>query len=173
MGWVIAVRPTWTPISFTAVSEVIKDREAFLTEHSQSIRGVVCDRKDEINAELIDGLPCLEIVATSSVGVDKVDLAKCKQRNIAVVYSPDVLTDEVVDLAIALMPDTLRHILAFDRYVRQGVWQSKGDYKLTCKVVFYRYDVVLDAVDDVSGMTQFCLLLSLCQCFQPMLYKDI
>ncbi|GLJ47868.1 hypothetical protein SUGI_1010860 [Cryptomeria japonica] len=118
MGWAMAVRPTWTPISFTAVSEDIKDREAFLTEHSQSIRGVVCDKKDKINTELIDALPCLEIVATSSVGVDKVDLAKCRQCNIAVVYTLDVLTDEVADLAIALMPDTLRRISASDRYVR-------------------------------------------------------
>ncbi|GLJ19601.1 hypothetical protein SUGI_0354680 [Cryptomeria japonica] len=162
MGCAIAVCPTWTPISFTAVSEDIKDREAFLTEHSQSIRGVVCGRKDEINTELFDVVPCLEIVATSNVGVDKVDLAKCRQRNIAVVYTPDVLTDEVADLAIALMPDTLCHISASDRYVHQGLWQSKGDYKLTCKVIFYRYDVVLDGVDDVSGMSQFCLLLSLC-----------
>ncbi|GLJ36549.1 hypothetical protein SUGI_0734570 [Cryptomeria japonica] len=145
-----AVRPTWTPISFTIVSEDIEDREAFLTEHSQSIRGVVCGRNDEINAELIDSLPCLEIVATSSVEVDKVDLAKCRQHNIAVVYSRDVLTDEVADLAIALMPDTVRHISASDHYVHQGLWQSKGDYKLTCKAIFYRYDVVLDATDDVS-----------------------
>ncbi|GLJ21428.1 hypothetical protein SUGI_0394640 [Cryptomeria japonica] len=78
--------------------------------------------KDEINAEMINTLPCLEIVATNSVGVDKVDLAKCMQRNIVVVYTPDVLTDEVVDLAIAFMPDTLRHISAYDRYVRQGLW---------------------------------------------------
>ncbi|GLJ55128.1 hypothetical protein SUGI_1183120 [Cryptomeria japonica] len=118
------------------------DREAFLTQHSQSIRGVVCGRKDGINAELIDALPCLEIVATSSVGVDKVDLAKCRQRNIAVVYTPDVLTDEVADLAIALMLDTLRHISASDRYVRQGLWQSKGDYKLTCKLSGKRVGIV-------------------------------
>ncbi|GLJ54096.1 hypothetical protein SUGI_1158350 [Cryptomeria japonica] len=111
---------------------------------------VVCDRKDEINAELIDALPCLEIVATSSVGVDKVDLAKCRKHNIVVVYTPDVLTNEVADLAIALMPDTLRHISASDRYVRQDLWQSKGDYKLTCKVIFYRYDMILDCADDVS-----------------------
>ncbi|GLJ16597.1 hypothetical protein SUGI_0284280 [Cryptomeria japonica] len=78
MGWEIAVRPTWTPISFIAMSEGIKDREGFLTDHSLSIRGVVCDKKDRINAELIDALSCLEIVATNSVGVDKVDLAKCR-----------------------------------------------------------------------------------------------
>ncbi|XP_059069936.1 hydroxyphenylpyruvate reductase-like [Cryptomeria japonica] len=118
------------------------DREAFLTQHSQSIRGVVCGRKDGINAHMIDALPCLEIVATSSVGFDKVDLAKCRQRNIAVVYTPDVLTDDVADLTIALMLDALRQISASDRYVRQGLWQSKGDYKLTCKLSGKRVGIV-------------------------------
>lgn len=135
---------TYNPISYLIESLDIKfqthklyeahDREAFFAEHSQSIRGVVCGGHDGINAQMIDALPCLEIVAVNGVGIDKVDLAKCKQRNIAVTNTPDVLTDDVADLAIALMLDALRQISAADRYVRQGLWQSKGDYKLTCKL---------------------------------------
>ncbi|GLJ28603.1 hypothetical protein SUGI_0563630 [Cryptomeria japonica] len=101
---------------------------------AEAIRHGGVDVKDKINTQLIDALPCLETVATSSVGVDKVDLAKSRQCNIAVVYTPDVLTDVVADLAIALVPDTLRRISSSDCYVRQGLWQSKGDYKLSCKV---------------------------------------
>ena len=54
------------------------------------------------SAELIDSLPKLEIVSIDSVALDKVDLAKCKERNIAVTNTPDVLIDDVADLAIGL-----------------------------------------------------------------------
>ena len=85
------------------------------------------------SAELIDSLPKLEIVSTYSVGLDKVDLAKCKERKIAVTNTPDILTDDVADLAIGLALATLRQICAADRYLRQGLW-LKEEYKLTTKV---------------------------------------
>lgn len=119
-----------------------ENQEAFLAQHAHSIRGVACNGSDGIDAKLIDALPCLEIVATSSVGLDRVDLNKCRQRNIAVAHTPDVVTDGVADLAIALMLDTLRHISAADRYVRHGLWPLKGDYKLTSKLSGKRVGIV-------------------------------
>ncbi|KAH9321697.1 hypothetical protein KI387_016336, partial [Taxus chinensis] len=114
----------------------------FLAEHAQFIRGAACAGQNGITAELIDALPCLEIVATNSVGLDKVDLGKCRERNIVVANTPDVLTDDVADLAMVLMLDVLRHISASDRYVRQGLWLSKGDYKLAVKLSGKRVGIV-------------------------------
>ncbi|KAK9229075.1 hypothetical protein WN944_022032 [Citrus x changshan-huyou] len=54
------------------------------------------------DAELIDSLPKLEIVATCSAGLDKIDLVKCKEKGIQVTNTPDVLTDDVADAAIGL-----------------------------------------------------------------------
>lgn len=85
------------------------------------------------DADLIDQLPKLEIVSTYSVGLDKVDLPKCKEKGIRVTNTPDVLTDDVADLAIGLMLAVLRRLCESDRYVRSGKWK-KGDYKLTTKV---------------------------------------
>lgn len=117
-------------------------RDAFLAQYAHSIRGVACNGSDGIDAQLIDALPHLEVVATNSVGLNKVDLNKCRERNIAVAHTPDVVTDDVADLAIALMLDTLRHISAADRYVRQGLWPIKGDYKLTSKLSGKRVGIV-------------------------------
>jgi lactate dehydrogenase-like 2-hydroxyacid dehydrogenase len=119
-----------------------ENREAFLAQHAHSIRGVACNGKIGVDAQLIDALPFLEIVATNSVGLDKVDLDKCRQRNISVAYTPDVVTDDVADLAIALMLDTLRRISAADRYVRQGLWPLKGEDKLTSKLTGKRVGIV-------------------------------
>lgn len=78
-------------------------------------------------------LPKLEIVATCSVGLDKIDLARCKEKGIRVANTPDVLTDDVADLAIGLILAVLRRICESDRYVRSGEWK-KGEFKLTTKV---------------------------------------
>uniref|UniRef100_A0A0D6QTY6 Glyoxylate reductase n=1 Tax=Araucaria cunninghamii TaxID=56994 RepID=A0A0D6QTY6_ARACU len=111
-----------------------EDQQAFVGKHSDSIRAVACSPAGRaIDAEIIDALPKLEIVSTFSVGLDKVDLVKCKEGGIAVTNTPDVLTDDVADLALGLMLSALRQISAADRYVRQGMW-PKAEYGLTSKL---------------------------------------
>lgn len=104
----------------------------FLKENASSIRAVVGNATAGADAELIDSLPHLEIVSSFSVGLDKIDLAKCKEKGIRVTNTPDVLTEDVADLAIGLMIATLRRLCECDRYVRSGNWK-KGDFKLTTK----------------------------------------
>jgi hydroxypyruvate reductase 2 len=104
----------------------------FIKEHSGSIRAIVGNAGAGADAELIEALPRLEIVSSYSVGVDKIDLNKCREKGIRVTYTPDVLTEDVADLAIGLILAVLRRLCASDQYVRSGKWK-KGDYKLTTK----------------------------------------
>ncbi|KAF8396458.1 hypothetical protein HHK36_018077 [Tetracentron sinense] len=57
---------------------------------------------------MINSLPKLEIISSYSVGLDKIDLARCKEKGIRVTNTPDVLTEDVADLAIGLILATLR-----------------------------------------------------------------
>ncbi|XP_074275985.1 hydroxyphenylpyruvate reductase [Silene latifolia] len=109
-----------------------QDRSQFLSEHARAIRAVVGNASAGADATLIDALPNLEIVSSFSVGLDKIDLKKCKEKGIRVTNTPDVLTDDVADLAIGLMLAVLRRIPQCDRYVRSGSWK-KGDFKLTTR----------------------------------------
>jgi lactate dehydrogenase-like 2-hydroxyacid dehydrogenase len=84
-------------------------------------------------AAIIDALPKLEIIACMGVGVDAVDLPLAKQRNIAVTNTPDVLNDDVADLAIALMLMAGRRLALSERWVRDGRW-LKGGQPLATKV---------------------------------------
>ncbi|KAK0597803.1 hypothetical protein LWI29_028713 [Acer saccharum] len=86
------------------------------------------------DAALIESLPKLEIVATCSVGLDKIDLPKCIEKGIRVTNTPDVLTDEVADLAIGLILAVLRKLCDCDGHVRSGKWKE-GEYQLTTKFV--------------------------------------
>ncbi|XP_061367539.1 glyoxylate/hydroxypyruvate/pyruvate reductase 2KGR-like isoform X2 [Gastrolobium bilobum] len=100
-----------------------------LNDHATTIRAVVGSSNAGADAELIDALPKLEIVSSFSVGVDKIDLVKCKEKGIRVTNTPDVLTDDVADLTIGLILALLRRICECDRYVRSGKWKQ-GDYKI-------------------------------------------
>ncbi|GLT76196.1 hypothetical protein SLA2020_478690 [Shorea laevis] len=108
------------------------EKSGFISTHKNSIRAVVGNSKAGADAQLIEALPKLEIISSFSVGLDKIDLAKCKEKGIRVTYTPDVLTDDVADLAIGLMLAVLRKLCESDRYVRGGKWK-KGDFRLTSK----------------------------------------
>lgn len=105
----------------------------FLARCADSVRAVVGDTKIGADSELVDSLPRLEIVASYSVGLDKIDLDKCRERGIRVTNTPDVLTDDVADLAIGLALATLRRICSCDSFVRSGSWRY-GDFELAAKV---------------------------------------
>ncbi|GFY97052.1 hypothetical protein Acr_11g0013580 [Actinidia rufa] len=78
-------------------------KKEFLRENSTSIKAVVGNAHAGADAELIDLLPALEIVANSGVGLDKIDLEKCREKRIRVSNTPDVLTEDVADLVIGLI----------------------------------------------------------------------
>jgi lactate dehydrogenase-like 2-hydroxyacid dehydrogenase len=94
------------------------------------IRAIATEANRGADRALIAALPKLEIVSVFGVGVDNIDLAAARERNIPVTNTPGVLTDEVADLAIGLMLASARQILFADRYVRDGSWRSKGPIPL-------------------------------------------
>ncbi|KAL5231976.1 hypothetical protein ABZP36_030752 [Zizania latifolia] len=119
------------------------DRRAdFVRAHAASIRAVVGNASHGVDAALIDALPALEIIASFSVGVDRIDLAKCRERGIRVTNTPDVLTDDVADLAVGLAIATLRKIPQADRYIRAGLWRNKGDFTLTTRFSGKRVGII-------------------------------
>jgi lactate dehydrogenase-like 2-hydroxyacid dehydrogenase len=69
--------------------------------------------------------PKLEIVSTFGVGYDHIDAAYARDHNIMVTNTPDVLTEEVADVALGLLIATLREFVKADRYVRSGLWTTQ------------------------------------------------
>ncbi|KAI9159604.1 hypothetical protein LWI28_000078 [Acer negundo] len=61
--------------------------------------------------ELIETLPNIEIVSSCSVGMEKIDLVKCKEKGVRVTNTPDVLTDDVADLAIGFDIGSVEEII--------------------------------------------------------------
>jgi lactate dehydrogenase-like 2-hydroxyacid dehydrogenase len=78
------------------------------------------------NKESLARFPKLEIVSSFGVGYDHVDAAYARDNNIMVTNTPDVLTEEVADVAMGLLIATLREFVKADRYVRSGLWQTQN-----------------------------------------------
>lgn len=107
--------------------------DQFLKADANSVRALVGNTKIGADAKLIDSLPKLEIVASYSVGLDKIDLNECGQKGIRVTNTPDVLTDDVADITIGLILAVLRRLCVSDGFVRNGSWKD-GGFGLTTKV---------------------------------------
>ena len=100
------------------------DRAALLREAGPVVRGIATGGRLGASSDIIDALPGLEIIAINGVGTDAVDLERARARGIRVTTTPDVLTEDVADLALGLMIAVARRICAADRFVRAGRWPS-------------------------------------------------
>ena len=115
--------------------------EALLAIHGTAIRAVVTGGHLGLANELAAQLPALEIVAINGVGYDKVDLAQAEALGFRVTNTPDVLTDDVADLAIGLAIALLRRIPQADRHVRDGRW-PETEVPLARKFSAQRFGIV-------------------------------
>ena len=101
-----------------------EDRVALLKEVGPTVRGIATGGRLGASGEIIDALPRLEIIAINGVGTDAVDLKRARARGIRITTTPDVLTEDVADLAVGLMIAVSRRICVADRFVRAGRWRS-------------------------------------------------
>jgi lactate dehydrogenase-like 2-hydroxyacid dehydrogenase len=105
------------------------------------VRAVAGSGDSKVSAELMAQLPALELISIMGVGYDGVDVAAAKARGVTVTHTPNVLNDDVADLAIGLMLCAARQLPAAERYVRSGQW-LKGPMPLARKMSGARLGLV-------------------------------
>lgn len=108
---------------------------ALLEQISNDCVGVVTDGGRGVEAAILSSLPHVKIVSVFGVGVDAVDRDFCKQNGIKVTNTPDVLSDDVADMAIALALAVTRKLVVGDQYARSGKWTSDGAMPLTHRMM--------------------------------------
>jgi lactate dehydrogenase-like 2-hydroxyacid dehydrogenase len=118
-----------------------EDQATFLAGIADRVRGVATDGVKGCSAALMDALPKLEVIAVQGVGVDAVDLGHAAKKSIVVTNTPDVLNDDVADLAIGLLIAAARRIPQGDRFVREGGW-LKAAYPLQTTVAGKKVGIV-------------------------------
>ena len=105
------------------------------------IRGIWASGESKVSADLIHSLPALQVIAVMGVGYDGIDVAAAKARGVVVTHTPEVLNDDVADLALGLMLSAAHQLPAADRHVRAGQW-PQGPMPLARKMSGARVGIV-------------------------------
>jgi len=109
------------PSRFNEQGRTLADAE--LIAACGTAAGVVVTATDAMTAATIMALPdSVQVIATYSVGHDHIDLQAAQARGIAVLSTPDVLSDSCADTAILLMLGAARRVVEGLDLVRSGRW---------------------------------------------------
>lgn len=117
------------------------DQDALIKQLASTCRVVVTSGGRGIDGATLARLPKVKLVSCFGVGVDAIDLDYCASHGITVTNTPDVLTDDVADLAVALMLASLRKVAEADRFVRAGKW-LKGSLPLATSVAGRKVGII-------------------------------
>lgn len=105
------------------------------------VTAIVGTGSAKVDKKLLAMLPHLKLIAICGVGYDGVDVAAAIEKGIVVTHTPGVLTDDVADLALALVLSIGRRIPQADKFVRNGDWVGDA-FNLTHKVSGSRLGLV-------------------------------
>ena len=128
--------------SFEVHDRLHESDPAAFARIAPQIRGIAGGGESKVPRALQQQLPALEIISLMGVGYDGIDVAAAIERGIPVTHTPNVLNDEVADLAMGLMLSAARRIPLADRYVRAGRWAKEGPMPLARKVSGARLGIV-------------------------------
>ncbi|KAB0677990.1 2-hydroxyacid dehydrogenase [Aureimonas leprariae] len=117
----------------------LKETFEVIEGHGAPVDGLPAETRERVRGVALAGrftpadmeaLPKLEIVAHFGVGYDGVPADEAARRGIMVTNTPDVLTDEVADTALALLLNTVREFPLAEQHLRAGQWKEAA-YPLT------------------------------------------
>lgn len=99
--------------------------KADMIEAMKSADVLVPTVTDHIDAGLLSQAgPNLRLIANYGTGVDHIDLATARQRNITITNTPDVLTEDTADMTMALILAVPRRLTEGERVMRSDDWKG-------------------------------------------------
>jgi hydroxypyruvate reductase len=123
----LPVPPDYRPPTDLPIERIFESPSApeWLAEHGSSVRAVVTHSLRGMPAELWAKLPRLQLIANFGAGLDLIDLQRATTQGVQVTYTPDLLTHDVADLAMALLLAASRRLIEANEYLRGGAWGTR------------------------------------------------
>lgn len=90
----------------------------------EQIEGILTYGHPKVDSQLLDQMPNLRIISNHGVGVDHIDLAAARARNIPVAHTPGAVDGATADLAITLMLVTARQVVACNRFANSDAYRQ-------------------------------------------------
>lgn len=99
--------------------------------------GIAVRTKFRIDQEIFDAATNLEFVARAGAGLDNIDEAIAKQKNIQLLNAPEGNMDAVGEHAVGLLLSLMNNFRNADQQIRTGKWDRDGNrgYELKGKTV--------------------------------------
>lgn len=114
----------------------ISDWDRLFAEHGSRIEGVCTGSLTNVrtSADMIKRMPNLKIISNYGVGYDSIDVPAAKQQGVVITNTPEVLNEEVADMAVGLLIATVREFNHAEAYLRAGQWPEKGEFRYTASL---------------------------------------
>jgi len=84
---------------------------------------------------VLDRLPNLRCISRCGVGLDNIALPKAKEKNVAVLNTPDVVIRPVAEMTIAMIFDLMRKLSYHTALLKSGRWEKSPGNLLAGKSV--------------------------------------
>ncbi|RZK75482.1 MAG: phosphoglycerate dehydrogenase, partial [Pedobacter sp.] len=99
--------------------------------------GIAVRTKFLIDKELMEAAPKLKFVARAGAGLDNIDEATAKSKNITLLNASEGNMDAVGEHAIGLLLSLMNNFRKADQEIRNGKWDREGNrgYELKGKTV--------------------------------------
>ncbi|KAK6918459.1 D-isomer specific 2-hydroxyacid dehydrogenase, NAD-binding domain [Dillenia turbinata] len=106
---------------FTKKFQILKPWESslpthlFLSTHGGSVEAVLTSGIFPVTANgVLNHLPALRLIVTTSAGLNHIDLPECRRRGISVANAAEIFSEDVADLGVGLLTDVMRRVSAGD-----------------------------------------------------------
>ena len=96
-----------------------------LADLPRDIRAVATRAVLGVPPGLLEALPDLGLVLSMGAGLERIDAAALANRDVRLVHTPDAFTEDVADFAVGQIFAAQRDLLAADRFVRSGAWETE------------------------------------------------
>lgn len=135
----VGAYPEWDQVALDQAFDMRRmfdadDQNMFLATVGPEVRAIATRGELGADRAMIGACPNVEVISVYGVGYDAVDLTACKERGIAVTNTPDVLTQDVADLGVAMMLCQSRGMIGAENWVRDGSWAREGLFPLKRRV---------------------------------------
>ncbi len=100
------------------------DRSAVLASLSDAA-GLIVRSATQVDREMIEAAPSLEVIGRAGIGVDNIDLDAATERGVLVVNAPNANTISAAEHTMALLLAQARRVAEADRSLREGRWDRK------------------------------------------------
>ena len=100
----------------------------------EKIEAIAFKGHTKFNFSIMKKFPSLKIISNFGVGYDTINVEDAKKLNILITFTPDILNDDVADMAIALYLGVSRRLNDGYDWIKSGQWKSFGEMPLNKKI---------------------------------------